>query len=293
MRWLESLQCNRIGNLSLFSSVAGTRRRHTEQGQGIRLWEQWKVVFRRKFICDDSVVGRGIVMVQDPIAGAPLLRVMSAHSVAEALQDCFVEFLTYHLSSMDVLMMNQPVSVEERNQHGLDIGLHLPGFLQSRRWCRVPLGGHLLCFWVIPANPAFITSDYWGREVGIILDSITEVSANWHAIILLLHCQETGQKFHCHTSHLICRSSVRIFWHVLNAILTSSATSLIDVGQCEWFLAHLPWSPRYGRWKVCLGGDHLQKTGVHFWNRNTTQMSLINLDRTLRKLLAAFHTFQH
>ena len=133
MCWLESLQRNRIGNLSLFSSVAGTRRRHTEQGQGIRLWEQWKVVFRRKFICDDSVVGRGIVMVQDPIAGAPLLRVMSAHSVAEALQDCFVEFLTYHLSSMDVLMMNQPVSVEERNQHGLDIGLHLPGFLRSRR----------------------------------------------------------------------------------------------------------------------------------------------------------------
>jgi len=27
--------------------------------------------------------------------------------------------------------------------------------------------------------------------------------------------------------HLICKSSVRIFWHVLNAIPTSSATSLI------------------------------------------------------------------
>jgi len=47
-------------------------------------------------------------MVQDPIAGAPLLRVMSAHSIAEALQDYFVEFLIYRLSSRDVLMMNQP-----------------------------------------------------------------------------------------------------------------------------------------------------------------------------------------
>ena len=60
-------------------------------------------------------------MVQDPIAGAPLLRAMSAHSVAEALQDCFVEFLVHRLSSTDVLMMNQPVNVEERNQHGLDL----------------------------------------------------------------------------------------------------------------------------------------------------------------------------
>jgi len=33
---LESLQRHRIGDLSLFSSVAGTRRSHTEQGQGNR-----------------------------------------------------------------------------------------------------------------------------------------------------------------------------------------------------------------------------------------------------------------
>ena len=58
---------------------------------------------------------------------------MSAHSVAEALQDCFVEFLIYRLSCRDELMMNQPVNVEERNQHGRDIGLHLPRFLRSRR----------------------------------------------------------------------------------------------------------------------------------------------------------------
>jgi len=37
-------------------------------------------------------MGRGVVVVQDPVAGAPLLRAMSVHSVAEALQHCFVEF---------------------------------------------------------------------------------------------------------------------------------------------------------------------------------------------------------
>jgi len=35
-RWLKSLQGNQIGNLSLFSSAAGRRRSHTEQGQGSR-----------------------------------------------------------------------------------------------------------------------------------------------------------------------------------------------------------------------------------------------------------------
>jgi hypothetical protein len=59
-------------------------------------------------------------MVQDPIAGVPLLRAMSAHSVAEALEDCSVKFLIYRLSSSDVLMINQPVNVE-RNLHGLDL----------------------------------------------------------------------------------------------------------------------------------------------------------------------------
>ena len=94
------------------------------------MWEGQNVVFRQKFICCDSPVSRGIVMVQDPIAGMPLLRAMSAHSVME---DCFVEFLIYRLACRDVLMMNEPVNVEERNQHGLDIGLHLPCLLRSWR----------------------------------------------------------------------------------------------------------------------------------------------------------------
>jgi hypothetical protein len=84
-----------------------------------RVWERQNVVFRQKFFCGYSPVGRGIVMVQDPNATAPLLRAKSAHSVMEALQDCFVEFLIYRLSSRDIVMMNQPIIVEERNQHGL------------------------------------------------------------------------------------------------------------------------------------------------------------------------------
>ena len=69
-------------------------------------------MFHLKFICGDSPVGRSVVVVHDPVAGAPLLRAMSAHSAAEALQDCFLEFLIYRLSCRDELMMNQPVNVE-------------------------------------------------------------------------------------------------------------------------------------------------------------------------------------
>jgi len=55
----------------------------------------------------------------------------------------------------------------------------------------------------------------------------------------------------------------------------------------------VPRSPRFGRWKACLGGVRLQRIGVHFWNGNINQISSIDLGRTLRKLLAAFRTFQH
>jgi hypothetical protein len=99
-------------------------------------------------------------MVQDPIAGVPLLTAMSAPSVVEALQDCSVAFLIYCLSYRDALMMKQPVNVGERNLHDLDIGLHLPCFLRWGRSCRVSLAGHFLCVWVILVNPALITSDY-------------------------------------------------------------------------------------------------------------------------------------
>ena len=93
-----------------------------------RLWERRDVVFRQKFICCDSPMGRDVVVVQDPVAGAPLLMATSAHSIAEALQDCFVEFLIYRLPCRDELIMNQPVNVEERNQHGLDIGFTCRAF---------------------------------------------------------------------------------------------------------------------------------------------------------------------
>ena len=44
-----------------------------------RLWGPRNVVFRQKFICGDSHVVRFVVLVQDPVAGALLLRAMSAH----------------------------------------------------------------------------------------------------------------------------------------------------------------------------------------------------------------------
>jgi len=139
------------------------------RGEG-RERECWNVVFRQKFICDDSPVGRGFDMVRDPTAVAPLLRVMSPHSVTEALQDCSVEFLIHHLFSRNVLMMNQPVNVEERDQHGLLIGL--------KEMMPCSTGMTFALFPDKSRTPAFVTSDYRGHEVRIVLGSLMEVSAN-------------------------------------------------------------------------------------------------------------------
>jgi len=54
----------------------------------------------------------------------------------------------------------------------------------------------------------------------------------------------------------------------------------------------MPQSPWCRRWTACLGRGRLQRIGVHFWNGNTTQLSSVDLGRTLQKLLAAFCTFR-
>ena len=92
----------------------------------------------------------------------------------------------------------------------------------------------------------------------------------------------------------ICSSSLRIFWHVPNAIPTSSATSLIVRHQSARMI-----SCTRAMFSSVLEVDSLSGQGSSskdrhpFWNGNTTHMCLINLGRTLRKLLAAFCTFQH
>jgi hypothetical protein len=93
----------------------------------------------------------------------------------------------------------------------------------------------------------------------------------------------------CH----ICKSSDRIFWHILNVILTYSATSLIV--RCR--SAHMISCTRAtvsSLWEVDgLPGWGSSKIGVHFCHGNTTQISSIESGRTLQKLLPAFHNFQH
>jgi len=132
------------------------------------------------------------------------------------------------------LMMNEPINVEERNQHGLDIGLHLPRFLQSRRWCSFPLGGHLLCFRVIPVNPAFVTSDYRGHEVLIVLGSLTEVSANWHTYHLQIFSQNFLARTECY-SNILCNLSDRhrSAWKISRICATVSSVWEVD-GLPEW-----------------------------------------------------------
>jgi hypothetical protein len=113
-------------------------------------------------------------MVQDPIAGAPRLRAISSHEVVEALQDCFIEFLIYCKPSRDIFIMNQPINVENAINTVLTFDFTFFG-----RGDDAVFHWEDICF--VPGqtvNPAFVTSDYRGREFGIILGSIMEVRAN-------------------------------------------------------------------------------------------------------------------
>ena len=95
-------------------------------------------------------------------------------------------------------------------------------------------------------------------------------------------------------TRLIRKSSVRIFWHIPNAILASSATSLIVRRRSARMISHTR-ATVSSVWEVeGLPGRGLSsKDRRPLRNGNTNQMSSMVLGRTLRKLLAAFRVFQH
>jgi hypothetical protein len=93
---------------------------------------------------------------------------------------------------------------------------------------------------------------------------------------------------HCHGAGSNCRNATSQ-GDCYSNILCNLSDSQASVSANDF--SHT--SPRCGRWTTCLGGGRLQRIGIHFWNGNTTQMPSIDLGRTLRKLLAAFRTFQH
>jgi hypothetical protein len=85
---IESATFHRFLQLREQEEVAWSKVR----GEG-RVWEQQNVVFRQKFVVTALWAGAlSWCRIQLP---ERLLRAMSAHTVAEALQDCFVEFLIY------------------------------------------------------------------------------------------------------------------------------------------------------------------------------------------------------
>ena len=83
----------------------------------------------------------------------------------------------------------------------------------------------MLCFRILPVNPAFVTSDYRGHKLGSFwARSRRSVQIDTQSSFCSA-VRRRGTNFD--VTRLIRKSSVRILWHVPNATLTSSATSLI------------------------------------------------------------------
>lgn len=130
--------------------------------------------------------------------------------------------------------MNQPISVEEHKQHGLDNGPPVV-LLWSKTWYLLPLERHSLCFQVISIHSCFITSYSWEHTI-FVISSSPMVSANRHVIILLLHCQKMEQEFHWNPSSLKVTSSsfmTHFDWYSILCNLSDSQTfNWYDFLQC-------------------------------------------------------------
>ena len=93
---------------------------------------------------------------------------------------------------------------------------------------------------------------------------------------------------------LIHKSSVRIFWHVPNAILTSSATSLIVRRRLALMISRTR-ATLSSVWEVegLPGRGSSSKNRLPLLKREYHSNVFNRLRRTLRKLLAGFRTLQH
>ena len=93
----------------------------------------------------------------------------------------------------------------------------------------------MLCLRVVTVNPALITSDDPGQEGFIIRGELMKFSAD-DALLLLVSCQDPGQKFVCDTLHaqffrqntLACTITSSRLSNVVNGLMSILMDELLN-----------------------------------------------------------------
>ncbi len=117
-----------------------------------------------------GVVGRRIVHVNEPALAHSAVWSASMVGVVKMLEDGPEHALCHCERPLDKFIVDQALSIEERDDHDLVGGDCAAGLLQMGLCFAHPLPGLLLQFWVVHINPTLIKSDdmtenSWGVAV--------------------------------------------------------------------------------------------------------------------------------
>jgi hypothetical protein len=77
-------------------------------------------VFSQKVLEAEGCVGRGIVMVQEPIPTLPLFWTFSSQALMQLFQHIQVKLQIYCLSWRNKHSVHYPINIKKRIQHCLD-----------------------------------------------------------------------------------------------------------------------------------------------------------------------------
>ena len=95
-------------------------------------------------------------MVQHPPLVRPQLRPLPEYGFPQTLQNCYLKFLVYCLTTWNEFVVDYTLPVKENHQHHLQVGWTDSSFLRSGRSLPHPLWRLSLGFDVIAINPGFV-----------------------------------------------------------------------------------------------------------------------------------------
>jgi hypothetical protein len=102
-------------------------------------------------------LNRRVVVMKEPVVVTPKFRSFSSHIFSQASQNITVKVRVYHSARRNKFTVNNSLHIEKNNEHALCWTSHLPRLFFSWWLWAIPLQQLLLCFWIITANPTFVT----------------------------------------------------------------------------------------------------------------------------------------
>ena len=124
--------------------------------------------------------------MKHPIAFAPQLRPIPPNVVPRSPQNIAAEPAVDGLAPGNEFTVNNPLKVEQNDEHGFDRAVGLSRLLRSWRCWALPLRRLLVGLRGVPVDQRLVPSDVHRHEGSVIQDTLMEILTDFGTEILLI-----------------------------------------------------------------------------------------------------------